>query len=193
MSSQEEEESIEFKGITFINHAITDQETYDSLPADLQEFFANLNGVVAYNGGFQMRGCISDPEYLSLFEAWKGEKAFYKTYSQLSKEDIPFAQDCMGDQFVYRSGSVWHLLTETGDLDDLELDFEEFIDEVTEDPIEFLALYPLIDFLEQGHQLHPGELLHPNIPFSQETNEEYQLSTKPVAQRLAWLKEFYQK
>ena len=189
--SNQEEENVEFKGITFINHEIIDTETLELLPADMKLFYKEVNGLVAYNGGFQVRGIGTQPSWNSLEDAWKGPNAFYKTYPNLSEGDIPFAQDCLGDQYVYRAGSIWQLLTETGELDDLELDFDEFMDEVTEDPIEFLALYPLLDFIDAGNELQPGELLVPSIPFSVETEEEYTFTKEAVDVRLKWLGEYY--
>ena len=187
----DQEETVEFKGIIYINHEVQDTEIYDLLPPEMQDFYDEINGLVAYNGGFQIRGCGTGPTWNSLDEAWKGENAFHKTYPNLKPEDIPFAQDCMGDQYVFRAGSVWHLLTETGELDDLELEFDEFIDEVTEDPIEFLALYPLLEFMEAGNDLDPGELILPSIPFSVESEDENTFTKVPVQVRLDGLKEFY--
>jgi hypothetical protein len=189
--SNEEEETVEFKGIIYINHEILDEETYELLPKEMQAFYDEVNGLVAYNGGFQIRGVGTGPSWNSLDEAWKGENAFHKTYKNLSPDDIPFAQDCMGDQYVFKAGSVWHLLTETGELDDLELEFDEFIDEVIEDPIEFLALYPLIEYMESGKELEPGELLVPSIPFSVETEEDYTFTKEPVEVRLKSLAKYY--
>ncbi len=188
-----EEEKVEFKGITYINHDCDNPEMIDQLPDELGAFYKEINGLVAYNGGFQIRGCGTTPTWNSLEDAWKGPNAFHKTYPNLGEDDIPFGQDCLGDQYVFRGGSVWQLLTETGDLDDLELEFDEFIDEVIEDPVEFLALYPLLDYMESGEELKPGELLVPSIPFSEETEEEYTFSKSPVSKRLNQLKEYYQK
>ena len=188
----EQEEPIEFKGIIYMNNEIQETEIFNLLPSEMRDFYAEINGLVAYNGGFQIRGCGTGPTWNSLDEAWKGENAFHKTYKNLSPDDIPFAQDCMGDQYVFKAGSVWHLLTETGELDDLELDFDEFIDEVIEDPIEFLALYPLIEFMESGKELKSGELLVPSIPFSVETEEEYTFTKASVKDRLEGLKKYYE-
>ncbi|UTW67397.1 hypothetical protein KFE94_04580 [bacterium SCSIO 12643] len=187
------ENTLEFKGVTYINHELHDTELFDLLPSDLKSFYKEINGLVAYNGGFQIRGCGTGPSWNSLEDVWKGKDALHHTYKNLQPTDIPFAQDCLGDQYIYRSGSIWQLLTETGDLDDLELDFDEFIDEVIEDPVEFLALYPLIEFIESGNELQPGELLVPNIPFSVETEEEYTFTKARVNDRLKSLKEFYSK
>jgi len=189
--SNNEYDNVEFKGVIFINQEISDTEVLDLLPPDMKLFYQEVNGLVAYNGGFQVRGIGTQPSWISLEHAWKGPNAFYKTYPKLSEEDIPFAQDCLGDQYVYRAGSIWQLLTETGELDDLELDFDEFMDEVTEDPIEFLALYPLLSFMDAGNELEPGELLVPSIPFTVETEEEYTFTKEPVDVRLKWLREYY--
>ena len=189
MSNQEE--NAEFKGIIYINQEIDNMELLELLPPDMKLFYQEVNGLVAYNGGFQIRGIGTQPSWNSLEEAWNGANAFHKTYPNLSPDDIPFAQDCLGDQYVYRAGSIWQLLTETGELDDLELDFDEFIDEVTEDPVEFLALYPLLDYLDNGNELDPGELLVPSIPFSVETEEEYTFTKQPADVRLKWLGEYY--
>ncbi|MGB1004636.1 MAG: SMI1/KNR4 family protein, partial [Salibacteraceae bacterium] len=178
MSKEElEEENVEFKGIIYMNQECDNPELVDNLPLEMKAFYKEVNGLVAYNGGFQIRQIGTGPTWNSLENYWTGENALHKIYPNLSPDDIPFAQDCMGDQYVFRGGSVWQLLTETGDLDDLELEFDEFIDEVIEDPVEFLALYPLIDFLDAGKELEVGQLLVPNIPFSEETENEYTFTT----------------
>jgi hypothetical protein len=189
----ENEDFIEFKGITYINHDAEDADLIHELPDEMRAFYMEINGLVAYNGGFQIRQCGTSPSWNSLDDAWKGPNAFHKIYANVKEDDIPFAQDCLGDQYIYRSGSVWHLLTETGELDDLELDFDEFIDEVTEDPVEFLSLYPLLEFLDAGNELEPGELLSPSVPFTVESDEEYSLTVEPVEKRLKWLAEYYSK
>lgn len=193
MSNIPEEENVEFKGIIYLNHEMDGTETFELLPTDMQAFYKEVNGLVAYNGGFQIRGCGTAPSWNSLDEVWKGTNAFHTIYPNVRPEDIPFAQDCLGDQYIYRAGSIWHLLSETGELDDLELDFDEFIDEVIEDPIEFLALHPLIEFMESGKELEINQLLQPSVPFTKETDEEYVLETKSVAERLNWLANYFMK
>lgn len=190
-NNYEEEETVEFKGIIHLNHDIDDKETFAALPSELKTFYREANGLVAYNGGFQMRGCVNAPEWNSLAAAWTGENAFHKTYKSLKADDVPFAQDCLGDQYIYRAGSVWHLLTETGELDDLELDFDEFLDEVNHDPVEFLALYPLIEYMDAGNELEPGELLSPSLPFTVETEKEIVFEKMANHKRLANLKAYY--
>lgn len=192
MSNEElEEENVEFKGIIYMNQECDNPDLLHSLPAEMKAFYKEVNGLVAYNGGFQVRQIGTGPTWNSLETFWTGEKALHKIYPKLNEDDIPFAQDCMGDQYIFRGGSVWQLLTETGDLDDLELEFDEFIDEVIEDPVEFLALYPLLDFMDAGNELAPGELLVPSLPFTVETEEEYTFSAAPINERLEWLANYY--
>jgi hypothetical protein len=186
-------EKIDFKGISYIQHPITDQETFDQLPSELQPFFEKINGLVAYNGGFQIRGCVTGTNWDALKHYWTGDAALYKTYKNLTAQDVPFAQDFLGDQYVYRDGTVWHLQCETGDLDDLELDFNEFLAEVTADPIEFLALYPLIEFMESGKNLKVGQLLQANQPFSVETDKPFTFKATTTEKQLQWLKAYYLK
>lgn len=189
----DQEETVEFKGVTYLNHELHEKEVFELLPDEMRAFYREINGIVAYNGGFQIRGCGTGPSWNSLDDFWKGENALHKTYSNLLPTDIPFAQDCMGDQYVFRAGSVWHLLSETGELDDLELEFDEFIDEVVEDPVEFLSLYPLLEFMETGEELQPGELLAPSVPFTEEAGDDYTFSKQTVEHRLKWLAEYYKK
>jgi hypothetical protein len=78
-------------------------------------------------------------------------------------------------------------------LDDLELDFNEFLAEVTADPIEFLALYPLIEFMESGKNLKVGQLLQANQPFSVETDKPFTFKATTTEKQLQWLKAYYLK
>lgn len=151
---------MEFKGVTYLeNQDITDEETFECLPEDLATFYENVNGIIAFQGGLQIRGCVVKPHWNSLYEAWKGENALHKTYTNLDKDDIPFAQDCMGDQYFLRDEMVWILQSETGEVYDLEVDFIDFIEEAIEDPVEFLSLHPLVQYLSEDESLKPGQLL----------------------------------
>ncbi len=105
----------------FENTDITDREIFSLMPAELKEFYLNHNGIVALKGGIQFRGCLKDPEHLSIRKIWKGEAKLYGIYSNVLEEDIPIAQDAFGDQFLYRNGSIIKLYGETGDLEDLNL------------------------------------------------------------------------
>ena len=194
--SPKNEHDMDFKGVIYIeNQDITDEETFEFLPEDLAAFYENVNGIVAFQGGLQIRGCVQEPAWNSLYEAWKGDYAFYKTYTNMHKDDIPFAQDCMGDQYFLRDEIVWILQTETGDVYDLEIDFIDFIEEAIEDPVEFLSLHPLVQYLNEEGELKPGQLLSCLPAICEEVAEDVEYIMKPVSvdERLAWLSAYYEK
>jgi hypothetical protein len=179
---------MEFKGVTYTCTQIEDQQLFDDLPVVLQDFYHDLNGLIAFNGGFHIRGCVVSPQWHSLFEAWRGKNALHKSYESLDINDIPFAQDCLGEQYILRGDYVYHLNTELDELDDLELYFEEFIENCIEDPIDFLSLHPLIQFHNEDGKLQPGELLNSYPPFCIENpSEEYELNAVPVKNQLQYL------
>jgi hypothetical protein len=187
---------MEFKGVTYIEQQeITDEEIVEFLPDDLAEFYEEINGIIAFQGGLQIRGCVKEPRWNSLYEAWKGENALYKTYTNLYKEDVPFAQDCMGDQYFLREEMVWILQAETGEVFDLEVDFFDFIDEAIEDPVDFLSLHPLVQYLSEDGELNPGQLLSCSPPLSEDVPDGTEYIMKPVdaEKQLNWLKEYYKK
>lgn len=187
---------MEFKGVTYLeNQDITDEETFECLPEDLANFYENVNGIIAFQGGLQIRGCVHEPRWNSLYEAWKGEHALYKTYTALHEDDIPFAQDCMGDQYFLRDEMVWILQSETGEVYDLEVDFIDFIEEAIEDPVEFLSLHPLVQYLSEDGSLKPGQLLSCLPPICEEVAEDVEYTMKPVPaeERMTWLSSYYLK
>ncbi len=174
---------MEFKGITYVGEEISDKETLNALPVELKSFYQEINGLVAYQGGLHMRGCVSEPEWHSLGAIWHGKHALWKIFPDLKESDIPFAQDCMGDQFVLRLGTVWLLSMDTGELDDLEIEFYDFLEDAIEDPVEFLALEPLVQFLDLDQTLEPGFILEADPPFSFEA-EAYKLTAIPVIDKV---------
>ncbi len=179
---------MEFKGVTYTCTQIEDQQLFDDLPTVLQDFYHDLNGLVAFNGGLHIRGCVVNPKWHSLFEAWKGNNALHKSYEALTINDIPFAQDCLGEQYILKGDYVYRLNTELDELEDLELYFEEFIENCIEDPVDFLSLHPLIQFHNEDGQLQPGELLNSYPPFCIEnSNEEYELNAVPMENQLKYL------
>ena len=90
------------KGILYTGGELTDLVTFAKLPTYLQAFLREQNGVVAYFGGLHLRGCVTAPGWHSLAGVWQGERALWRTYAAVQKADIPFAQDCVGNQFLLR-------------------------------------------------------------------------------------------
>lgn len=65
--------------IIYENSEITDRETFGLMPMDLKEFYLEHNGIVAFQGGIQFRGCLKSPTNLSIQEIWKGDSNLFKT------------------------------------------------------------------------------------------------------------------
>jgi hypothetical protein len=83
----------------------------------------------------------------------------------LQVADVPFAEDCLGDQFLLRDGRVWRLAAETGEVEALEVGLSGFFEAVQADPVEYLSLHPLLQFQREGGRLEPGQLLAAFPPF----------------------------
>src|SRR4051812_2832298 len=92
---------------TYVGPPIDDGEVLNRLPADLARLLHEVNGFIAFEGGLHVRGACHRPAWHSLRNAWVGEDAFHRLYDGVQTEDVPFAEDCMGDQFLLREGRVW--------------------------------------------------------------------------------------
>ncbi|TGE18310.1 SMI1/KNR4 family protein [Hymenobacter elongatus] len=180
------------KGILYTGGELTDLVHFARLPSYLQAFLREQNGVVAYFGGLHIRGCVSEPTWHALHTAWQGEMAFWRTYAEVQETDIPFAQDCVGNQFLLRGDAVLFLDTETGELADLEVDFKHFLFGVEKFPLDALGMEPLRGFQQHGGALQPGELLSLYPPVCIASAERKpKINIQPAADRLAWLADFH--
>jgi hypothetical protein len=103
-------------------------------------------------------------------------------------DDVPFAEDCLGDQFLLRDGSVCKLAAETGDVEPLGLTVRELFEAVAADPVGFLSLHPLLQFQEEGKHLAPGQLLSAYPPFcTTESADGVSLTAVPADERRRFL------
>ncbi len=177
--------------VTFTGPVIDDSEVLARLPKGLAEHLQQTNGYVHYHGGFHMRGACLAPAWHSLRDAWLGENAFHRLYPEVKPDDIPFAEDCLGDQFLLRAGDVWQLYCETGEVEALEVNFKQFMEEVVDDPGEHLGLHPLLQFQREGGHLQPGQLLSALPPFcTEEAEDGVTVSAVTTAERRRFLAEF---
>jgi hypothetical protein len=183
---------MKLRNITYSGTHLTDFATLEKLPQQLKGFLREQNGVIAFNGGLQIRSCSETPPWNSLKEYWTGDKALFRTYDKLTVTDIPFGQDCVGDQFFIRDNIVFRLSGETGDVESLQVDFNTFLHNASEDPDEYLLLGPLRKFEQTGQVLGPGELLSV-FPLFCMTESKNGISVKniPVEERMGFLKEVY--
>lgn len=181
------------KGILYRGGELTDLISFARLPSYLQAFLREQNGVVAYFGGLHIRGCVAEPAWHSLAEVWQGELAFWRTYDAVTEADIPFAQDCAGNQFLLRGDAVLWLDTETGELADLEVDFKHFLFGAEKFPVDALGMEPLRAFQQAGGVLRPGQLLSVFPPFCVAPDDKSTPSFAAMSalERLAWLADFH--
>jgi hypothetical protein len=176
---------------SFVGPAVTDIEIMARLPDDYAEMLRDTNGFIALEGGLHVRGACMSPDWHSLRYAWEGDNSLRHLFTAVLESDIPFAQDCFGDQFLIRDGRVVRLWSETGQVDPMEMTFHEFFSNAENDPMTFLSLEPLFRYRKQGGVLEPGKLLSVYPPFclkSQET--DYSLRAIPAAERMASLAAF---
>lgn len=144
---------------SFVGQPPDDDLIMARLPRDYAEFLWSVNGCVVFGGGLHIRGSTKDPDWHSLQRIWIGDNRLSALYPAVKADDIPFAQDCLGDQFLLRSKSVFRLSGETGDLEDLGLGWQGFFTAAAANPVEFLSLQLLEQFKRDGGSLGPGQLL----------------------------------
>jgi len=149
----------------YVGPPVDDPEMLDRLPTEYRDLLARANGYVAYHGGLHVRGACLTPEWHSLRAAWDGERAVHRLWPAISPDDVPFAEDALGEQFVLRGGDVCRLAAETGELESLGVDLVGFDAAVRADPVEYLTLAPLEAFRAGGGVLLPGQLLSVYPPF----------------------------
>ena len=151
--------------VTFRGPTIDDESLLDELPEHLASLLRSINGFILCGGGLHVRGASISPEWHSLRSAWHGEQALHSLYDAVETSDIPFAQDCVGDQFLLRGDSVLTLSAETGEVGAKANDLASFLEAANADPERFLSMAPLLALQGQGETLAPGQLIHAYPPF----------------------------
>ncbi|HMD53792.1 MAG TPA: hypothetical protein VKJ65_04500 [Phycisphaerae bacterium] len=181
--------NLNLKYVSFRGPPISDSEILTRLPQDLQQLLAEVNGFIMFDGGLHIRGACFEPEWHSLRKVWEAELALFSLYPAIRSDDVPFAQDCLGDQFVLRNGVVHRLAGETGQLSSLGVGLFAFLDEAQKGPVKYLGLHPLVQFQrENGHFIRPGELLDANPLFCmQESGAGVHFEAVPALKRLSFL------
>jgi hypothetical protein len=132
------------------------------LPVALARLLEPVDGLVAIDGGLHIRGARSRLPWHDLHPVWKGERVLSILYDAVTPEDVPFAANCMGDQFLLRGEAVVQLIAETGELEDVDASLESFLQRcAARDPEIWLGLRYLEQFeLEKG-RLDPDRVLLP--------------------------------
>ena len=117
----------------------------------------------------------------------------HRLYPSVRRSDVPFAQDCFGDQFLFRDLQIWQLDAETGEVRNLELTMKELFAALATRPVEFLGLQPLVSFQTQGHTLAPdqGLLCWPPLA-TREAENGLTVQALPKFQQLTFLSDVAQ-
>jgi hypothetical protein len=182
---------IDLSTATYFGPTLNDQEALDMLPEDYREFLLQTNGCVLFGGGLHIRGFCDDPDWHSLRRAWIGDDSFHALYPEVREEDIPFAQDVLGDQFLLRAGSVVRLRAETGEIEECGIGLMALVETAAANPVGFLSLRLLQQFQADGRLLQPGELLNVYPPLcTQESSEGVSLRAVPALSQIRFLADF---
>ena len=157
---------MELSNITFVGPDYKEGfEIESSLPDNLISMLRQVNGFIQFGGGLHVRGICKEPEWHSLEFALKGSSSFHLLFSEVKETDIPFAQDCVADQYLLRDGEVIKLHSETGEIEVFNFGLAVFFAKVSENPQEFLGLEPLMQLHNENKALEPGQVIHVYPPF----------------------------
>ncbi|MGL1932679.1 MAG: hypothetical protein OCC45_13120 [Desulfotalea sp.] len=148
-----------------------DPEIEAMLSENLLALLKQINGFIQLAGGLHVRGLCSEPKWHNLREAILGENAIHKLYKKVQETDIPFAQDCMADQYILRDKSIYKLEAETGKFFCLEMTLADFFTAIDSDPVEFLGLEPLLQLRDNDVHLEPGQVILATPPYSSEESK----------------------
>lgn len=166
--------------VTATGSPIDDPEILMLLPSELSDMLHETNGFILFQGGLHVRGAIKSPTWHSLRHSMQGKYALHNLYTNVKVLDIPFAQDCMGDQYLLRETKVLRLLAETGELEEVAISLSIFWDSVRTDPLEFLNF-------SSDLNLEPGQLLHAYPPFCTEISSKgYSLYPVPAKELISF-------
>jgi hypothetical protein len=163
----------------------------DMLPDNLAGLLRQINGFIMYEGGLHVRGVCLEPSWHSLENTLIGPSALHKLYPAVEVADVPFAQDCLADQYLLRARSVCRLEAETGVVTPLNLSLPEFFRSIQEDPVEFLGMHPLLRHQREIGSLQPGQVLHAYPPFcTKQAADGVSLRAVPAGEAILFLADF---
>jgi len=167
--------AVKLDGVTWKGPKIDDKEILHEVPEALRELLNWANGFVLHGGALHVRGASLAPEWHSLRTAWLGDEAFHKGYASMRPDDVPFAQDIFGDQFLLRDEVVMRLFAESGEIEMMAEDIDEFFAAINIDLEGYLNVQP--------GQLEPGQLLLAYPPFCfEEASADIEFSPLPASE-----------
>ncbi|WP_425399727.1 hypothetical protein [Aeoliella sp.] len=158
---------------TWSGPELDDDAILAACPDELQHYLKQCNGFILFRGGLHVRGACTAPDWHSLREVWKDDHALSELYAEVAPTDVPFAQDCMGDQFLLRKSHVVRLKAEDGGLEELNLSLDGFFAAYLADPEGFLSF-------SIERPLEPGMVFFAYPPFVVKSEKPPSLGTVPV-------------
>jgi hypothetical protein len=127
------------------------------LPREVRELLGEVNGVVALGGALHVRGEDPAAPWHDVHEVWRGGHALAARYPSVRAGDVPFAESCLGDQFLWRDGSILQLVAETGELEDVAPSLGLFLERCVHDNSQIVLGQRYLDEFEDSKQrLEPG-------------------------------------
>jgi hypothetical protein len=181
--------SMQLDNITYVGPGFeTENPILSKLPDNLVKLLQQVNGFIQFHGGLHVRGVCTQPQWHSISYVMKGKYALHKFYKAINTSDVPFAQDCVADQFILREKRIYRLYSETGEIEFCCNSLSEFFDLIQQSPVEFLRMQPLLQYQQNGGVLQPGQVLHVYPPFCTEQSKlGVSLRAVSIQEALAYL------
>ena len=151
--------------VTWSGPPIDDAEILERTDPGIRNLLQQFNGFILRNGLVHFRGASGLTTWHSLREVWVGESALHRLYPAVTREDLPFAQSCTGNQFLLRAGAVWLLDAEIGEVEETVYDLDGFLAHVQEPEPTLLDWSALEQLHSEGGRLEPGQLIHVYPPY----------------------------
>ncbi len=134
-----------------------------ALPENFAGLLRQVNGFVCLHGGFHVRGICREPAWHALSTVTEGPRALHTHYRSVRLGDLPFGEECLGDQFLLRDGEVHRLYAESDQIEALSIGLGTFLDGLASEAIFELPDF-LYDWYSQG-RLTADKAVHVYPPF----------------------------
>jgi hypothetical protein len=130
----------------------------------LAELYAAKNGLYAFESSLHVFPCCSGNAPADLV-TWNAEGLWRAEYANMAAGLIFFAEDVFGDQFCFKDARIYVFHSETGEVEFMAEDLENWAQIILAD-YQFWTAYPLAHDWQALHgPLKKGHRLSPKIPF----------------------------